>query len=133
MATIRIQRTKDGNMSGNYKIFIDGQMSGTIAYKEVKEFTTSAGQHTVTVKADWFSNSPDVIVDANDDKTNTLMVGRNNKWIWLVVLFPFLTILPNSLTTGCLRIILMFLPILLYLVYFFIRGRKRVLKLEKTE
>jgi hypothetical protein len=132
MATIRIQRTKDSNMSGKYKIFIDGEMSGTIAYKEVKEFTTSAGQHTVTVNTGWLEGSPDIIVGTSDDKTCTLMVSRSNIWMWILIL-PFLTVLSNSLTTGCLRIVLMSLPFLLYLVYYCIRGRKRVLKLEKIE
>ena len=130
MATIRIQRTRDFyNQASKYKIFIDGQMVGTIANKEINEFIVSSGQHTVTAKASWGCGSQDIIVDANDDKINTLIVGSGKMWHWMLVIL--LGPIPSIFTTGCVKKVLMFFPILLGIVYWLTVARKNYLSLEE--
>ena len=128
MAKIRIQRTNDfGNFARDYKIFIDGQMVGSIANKEIKEFTTSSGQHTVTARVDWCSTN--ITVDTNDKRKKTLLVGSSHDWCWIVLLC--LGLIPSYLTAGYLKIIFMLLPIFLFPVYFLKIGCKRYLTLEE--
>ena len=94
MATIKIQRTSEWNARlRDFKIFIDEQQVGTIANGETKEFTTPAGKHTITAKIDWCS-SPDLTINADDNKTKCLKVGgfKNANWMLPIALLYYLTI-----------------------------------------
>ena len=139
MATIKITRPHEyANVIRGYKIFIDGQFVGKIANGATKEFPTTAGQHTVTAKMDWYS-SPYISVNINTNETKYLTVGSlkfanrlmhiSNAVVLLILLPVSKLILEFSLTTS------LFLVILIYLVvnYHMTFGRKKYLTLSETQ
>ncbi len=69
MGTIKIHRTKEfTNMMRNYQILIDGQLVGTIANGETKDFPVTAGSHTVKAKIDWCGSS-DISITLGENET----------------------------------------------------------------
>lgn len=134
MSTIRIKRTDEYiNRMRTYMILIDGQQVGTIANGETKDFTTTAGQHTVTAKIDWCS-SPVVLMDMNDHQIESFKVGgfKNSQLLMpiglgLIVLHFILSQFADFEYT-----ILLVAPFLLSLAYYLTIGSKKYLTLEKT-
>lgn len=133
MALIILKRTNEyNNRMRDYKIFIDGQMVGTIANGETKEFPTTAGQHIVSAKIDWCS-SPDMSINVKENQTKNLKVGgfKNGQFlipigIGLVVLNFILSKFVNFESTMFLVV-----PLLLLIIYYLTIGRKKYLTLTE--
>jgi len=133
MATIKIERASEyNNRMRGYKILIDGQQAGAIASGETKEFSTTAGQHTVTAKIDWCS-SPNISIDINDKETKRLKVGgfKNSNWLMPlaggIIALHFIL----KLTLNIEYAIFLVIPVCILLVYFLTFGRKQYLTLEE--
>lgn len=133
MATIKIERKNEyNNRMRDYKIFIDGQQVGTIANRETKEFTTSAGQHTIAAKIDWCS-SPDVVVAISENGTKRLKVGGFKNGNWMLP-FALCIIVLHFILKATLHIdyvIFLSVPALLLLFYYLTLGRKKYLTLDE--
>ncbi|SJZ31920.1 hypothetical protein [Sediminibacterium ginsengisoli] len=133
MASIHIQRTSEyNNLMRDYKVFIDGQQAGNISNGQHKTFTTTPGDHTLTVKIDWCS-SPDLLIRVDDNETIYLEVGgfKNGRWIMpvaaaiLALHFILTTIFNISYT------IFLVVPAFVLLFYYISLGRKRYLVLTE--
>ena len=132
MATIRLKRTSEyNNRMRNYKIFIDGQLVGTIANGETKDFPTTVGQHIVTAKVDWCS-SPDITVDINDNQIKNLKVGgfKYGQILMPVGLGLFVLHFIFSKFADFDYTIFLAAPLFLLMVYYLTIGRKKYLTLE---
>ena len=116
----------------NYQIIIDGQPVGVIANGEKKDFTTSVGQHIITVKMDKFS-SQDLIIDINDNEIKSLKVSglKYGHWIIPVGIVALHTILLFTLDFG--YIIYLLLLLLLYHLYIITICRKKYLTLREID
>ena len=135
MATIKIKRKDElFYASRNYKIFIDGQFVGKIANGATKEFSTTAGRHTVFAKIDWGS-SPNVSIDIDTNDTVHLSLGffKYSGLLFLsgTVIIPFFPVL--KVITGLDNTLYFFIPILLLTFYCVTFGRKKFLTLSKTK
>lgn len=133
MATIKIVRTKEYiNLLRNYKIFIDGQSVGTIAYGESKEFDTSGGQHTVSAKIDWCS-SPEILLVIKDHETKILKVGgfKYGQYIMPIIIGLIVLNFINSNFGDFDYIVFLVVPMGLFLFYYLTIGRNRYLTLTE--
>ena len=135
MATIKIKRKDElFYATRNYKIFIDGQFVGKIANGVTKEFSTTAGRHTVFAKINWGS-SPNVSIDIDTNDTVHLVLGfyKYGGLLMLVgiVSIPFFPVL--KVITGLDNTIYFFIPILLITFYCVTFGRKKFLTLNRTK
>jgi len=143
MAKIRFQRTCEYiNSKRDYKIYIDGQLIGTISNGETKEFETTTEQHTITAKIGW-CNSPGISINTSDNITTKLKVGggiKNVKWfrlfgVVLVVLYFILILIMEFDHTRFLLLapIILLAPISLLYIYYMTLGRKNYLTLNEVK
>ena len=133
MATIKIRRTYDYiNAMRDYRLFIDGQIIGTIGVGQVKEFEIPAGQHSVIAKIDWCS-SPEFSFEINDNDSKTFLVGglKNGRWILPLTtgMIALFFILPHTLHTYFNLFLV--LPLFLLLLYYLTFRRKNYLTLRE--
>lgn len=131
MATIRIQRTNEyNNRFRDYKVFIDGTQVGTIANGETKDFSTTAGEHSVTAKVDWCS-SPDVTVTLKENEAVRMSVGGFKHGRTLMPLGLVIIVLHFILSelAGFDYLILLAVPIFVLFFYYLSFGRKKFLTL----
>jgi hypothetical protein len=144
MATIKIQRTNEWNARiVDFKIFIDGQLSGIISNGETIELTTTAGKHTITAKFEAVfielrvpCSSPDITITADDNKATHLKVGgwKHGNWILpgvigIIVLALILRITINFDYPEYVAILVA--AVLLLIIYYFTLGRKKYLVLKE--
>jgi len=141
MAKIKIKRTSEYiNSKRDYKIYIDGQLIGTISNGETKEFETTAEQHTITAKIDWCT-SPEISINISDNVTKKIKVGggiKNGKWlrlfgVVLVVLYIFLIMILRYDFSKFLLLapIILLAPISVLNIYYMTLGRKKYLILNE--
>ena len=133
MATVKIERTKEYvNLLRNYKILIDGQSVGTIAYGESKEFNTIGGQYAVSAKIDWCS-SPEILIDIKDHQTKILKVGgfKNGQYIMPIIAGLIILDLLISNFIDFRYTVFLVVPMGLMLIYYLTIGRNRYLTLTE--
>ena len=74
-----ISLTRDSDYFGilrKYRVIIDGQKVGEIAYGETRLFNLRPGLHKIQVKIDWWK-SKSMSIDASDHVTYYLEFGSN--------------------------------------------------------
>lgn len=88
MATIILNRTSEYvNRLRDYGVYIDGKKVGTIANGETKEFSVSAGRHSIVNKIDWGSSRAITFEISDDDVKDFQVSGfKNAKWLMPVTL-----------------------------------------------
>ncbi|MBW3518082.1 hypothetical protein [Flavobacterium sp. NKUCC04_CG] len=138
MAIIKIERKNDlSNRFRDYNIYIDGNKVGTIANGEVKEFTVdSSGTHSVKATIDWCS-SQELFLNLNSADTIPLKLNSiTTKWgIYYFLLTLFVAginfVYKNEFISQLMMVIV--LPGLLIMIYFFTFARKKYLKLTQID
>lgn len=133
MAILNIQRAHSlTNRWRDYEIIIDGEAVGTISPNETKAFNVAKGQHTINAKIDWCS-SPDLIVELNENLTQTIHVGVLKQIDWMmpvsggVIALHFLL----KIFLGFEYLLILIFPVFVFLVYILTFGRKRFLTISK--
>ncbi len=133
MPTIKIQRTNQYiNGARDYKIYIDGQKVGTIANGELKQFETTAGEHTVVAKIDW-CKSPERLLVIKEGETKEMSVGgfKNSSWIMRIagglIAVHFILKATMDVNFGLVLVI----PAFLLIGYYITIGRTKYLSLTE--
>lgn len=135
MATIRIIRSTEYiNSLRDYRIYIDGVKTATIANGKVIDLSLSPGRHSIEARIDWCS-SPTLTFEVDDTAVKTFRVGgfRGAKWmlpaaVLFMSLFYLLAFVLNLDTTWLAAFLL---PPFLLLAYWITAGRKKYLALEE--
>lgn len=90
---LRVKRNKTFvDMMRDYKVYIDGELVGTIGNGETEAFEISDGHHLVHFEIDWCS-SKKMSLDVKDGEPVILHIGNVMKWFS----FPFLYLFYLSL------------------------------------
>ena len=115
-------------------VYLDGEITGTIANGETKAFEVSEGWHQLYSKIDWCSSRTRPFTIA-EGETKTFELSSFKMAAWLMPVALCLIIINYLLlTTTQVRIGLWFLvPAFLVLVYFLTIGRKDYLLLKELE
>ncbi|MCW3088115.1 MAG: hypothetical protein JWQ78_1501 [Sediminibacterium sp.] len=143
MATKIIVNRKSAwlNRIQKIRVLIDGAESGTVANGNSEQFIVEPGTHTVECKIKWYS-SPVLTVALQEGETKYLKVGSGLPYYFPLYLLVLLSLLlrvglqlahipaPDYLTWIQVA---MFMPFILYILYYFTIGKKQYLVLEEDK
>jgi len=134
MTTIKIQRKHEFiNLFRNYKLFVDGQIIGSISDGQEREFNVTPGKHFIVAKIDWCSSKTISFELKENDTISFSLSGFKNKL--MRDLFSFGTlflIIIFSLSSYLHYVIFLIAPFFLLFVYDLTLGRKKYLTLIIT-
>lgn len=123
------------------KVFIDGMEVGKITNGATEKYAVKPGVHTIQCKIDWCS-SPMIDLVVNSDESKFLEVGSGMKYFRIGYILIIVTLVldllcklahiprPEYLIWIQLAI---FIPIMLYLVYYLSLGKKNYLELQEDK
>ena len=133
MTTIKIHRSNDYiNLLRDYRLYIDGQIVGTISNGQTKDFEITQGRHTLISKIDWCS-SPEVSFEINDHDSKKFLVGNFKyarlliPYVTVIFALSFLLAFKSHFYFGLIFLFQGFI----YLLYFITLGRKNYLTLKE--
>jgi hypothetical protein len=87
---IQIQRHElFWSRGGVFKVYVDGQMVGTVENKDEK-FFVEPGQHRILIKMGW-TKSQEIIIQCDSGKTITLTCGFNGLVINTLFILAFIS------------------------------------------
>ena len=126
MSIIRIKRQLQWfDALRKYNIIIDGSKAGTIAPGKTVDFPVEAGNHTISVKIDWYS-SPNMSINIEANETKDLAVSSvKYGWVLLLLGIFMVYLLVNKFIYG---IILFGIVILTLTPYFIFKNKYLTIK-----
>lgn len=123
------------------KVFIDGMEMGKIANGGTEEYSVTPGVHTIQCKIDWCS-SPVMDLTINSDESKFMQVRSGMQYFWIGYILILASLgsdllfrlahIPRPEYLPLLRIAI-FIPVMLYLVYYLSIGKKNYLKLQEDK
>lgn len=130
MATIKIIRSSEYlNKLRNYKLFLNDQNIGTIADGAVEQLDVLEGPVKLIAKIDWCtSNEINTTIAKGETKYFKVSASKNKRLINMCISLGIIGVLLNLLLHNNYYLILG-IPVLFYLIYFFTAGRKNYLTL----
>jgi hypothetical protein len=135
MAKIIIHRHKEFiNRARNFKIVLDINEAGTLAYNSILELNVSEGSHILKAKIDW-CESQELTLDINDNEVKEYEVKSFTLGKYLSPL-PLVIILFDFLLKRFFNfeyLIYLIVPLALIMLYYLTIGRNHYLVLKEKQ
>jgi hypothetical protein len=126
MATLMIKRGNEYvNAARKIGIYLDGNKLGTVANASTQIFEIPEGKHHLHAKLDWCSSRDfEFSIAANETRHLKLTGIAHSNNIMLATSIVFILHIILVLSTGFNYLILLTIPAIVILIYYFTIGRK---------
>ncbi len=134
MPVLKIKRSYDFlDDRKDYKIYIDGNVVGTIAFGETRQFHITKGEHLLYSKSGWV-RSLSVSLGIKELETKTFIVERSKNVKLILSIFMIIALVSLILTFFKIINFAVYLniPVFVFLLYYYTFGRYKFLSFREV-